>query len=63
MLNVSLREASLASRSSTLAELNLTEANDYVARTVDGHDVLIPVELLDRYLSLIESAAPGLPIP
>ena len=61
--NAPFEDATAAMRSSTLAEVTLVLRGDYVRRSADGLDFLVPVELADSYLSILEVASPGLIAP
>jgi hypothetical protein len=63
VLNVPFEDAASAARSSTLAELSLILTGDYVRKTVAGYDFLVPVELADTYLSIVEQISPTLLTP
>ena len=63
VLNVPFEAATEAMSSSTLSEVTLILKGDYVRRTVGGRDLLVPVELVDEYLSIVHTASPSLLTP
>ena len=60
VLNTSYNEARQATSRLTAAEIRFIERGNYVLATAGSRDFLVPTELLDSYLSIIENLAPEL---
>jgi hypothetical protein len=63
VLNVPYARVESATRSFSLPEIRLIEMGGYVGRNIGGHDILVPIELLDSYQSIIATVAPDLLAP
>jgi hypothetical protein len=63
VLNVPYREAVSKTGRYTLPEIRLIESGNYLRRTVGGYDFLVPAELVDDYMNIVQSVSPNLLAP